>query len=85
MEPWSKLHGIPETFSREYGVMNRLEEARNVSGEVSRYYYNGLGHRVGQAVGSIGQNGAAQVMKKGIISNACGIKVHKMDVIKCIL
>ena len=45
-----------------YGALNRLEEARDVSGEVSRYYYNGLGHRVGQAVGSIVQKGAAQVV-----------------------
>ena len=31
-----------------YGVMNRLEEAVDVTGKQARYQYNGLGHRVGK-------------------------------------
>lgn len=34
-----------------YGAINRLEEAWNAKGEVSRYIYNGLGHRVGMETG----------------------------------
>lgn len=34
-----------------YGVMNRLEEAVDVTGKQARYQYNGLGHRVGKQEG----------------------------------
>ena len=34
-----------------YGAMNRLEEARNAQGDVSRYIYNGVGRRVGKETG----------------------------------
>ena len=34
-----------------YGVLNRLEEARNHKGEIARYAYNGLGHRIGKQTG----------------------------------
>ena len=35
-----------------YGAINRLEEAWNAKGEVSRYIYNGLRHRVGRETGT---------------------------------
>ena len=31
-----------------YGTSNRLEESKNQAGEMSQYYYNGLGFRVGK-------------------------------------
>jgi len=34
-----------------YGALNRLEEARNHKGEIARYTYNGLGHRIGKQTG----------------------------------
>ena len=34
-----------------YGAINRLEEARNAQGDVSRYLYNGIGRRVGKETG----------------------------------
>ena len=39
-----------------YGAINRLEEAWNAKGEVSRYIYNGLGHRVGMETGKLQPN-----------------------------
>ncbi|MEF9942548.1 MAG: RHS repeat-associated core domain-containing protein, partial [Lachnospiraceae bacterium] len=36
-----------------YGSLNRLEQASNVKGEIARYQYNGLGHRVGKSVGQV--------------------------------
>ena len=31
-----------------YGAINRLEEAKNYKGEIAKYRYNGLGHRIGK-------------------------------------
>ena len=36
--------------------MNRLEEARNKTGETSTYQYNGLGHRVGKTIQTLSPN-----------------------------
>ena len=36
-----------------YGALNRLEEAVNGAGKAAKYQYNGLGHRVGKAEGTL--------------------------------
>lgn len=49
-----------------YGAINRLEEARNAQGEVSRYIYNGLGHRVRKEKGKI----QSESLSLSVIENA---------------
>ena len=34
-----------------YGAFNRLEQAVNAKGDMAKYTYNGLGHRIGTSIG----------------------------------
>lgn len=52
-------NGIQKHFYN-YGILNRLEEARSQNGQTARYDYNGLGFRVGKEI----QNSNQEPFKK---------------------